>query len=82
MEIENLGDQLFAEKELSVNVNFLAPKWSFRMLIIGPSGCGKSNLLMNLITKYLYYDKLFLYSKHLDQPLYTQFMNANVGNNC
>ena len=82
MEIENLGDQLFAEKDLSVNVNFLAPKWSFRMFIIGPSGCGKSNLLMNLITKYLHYDKLFLYSKHLDQPLYTHFMNANVSNNC
>src|SRR5271154_6612746 len=81
MEIENLGDQLFIEDELSsVNVHFLAPKWSFRMLIIGPSGCGKSNLLMNLIIKYLYFDKLFLYSKHLDQPLYKKFMEASEGN--
>jgi len=82
MEIQNLGDQLCIEDELSsINVHFLAPKWSFRMLIIGPSGCGKSNLLMNLILKYLYFDKLFLYSKHLDQPLYKTFMKTTEQNN-
>src|SRR5277367_5812105 len=80
MEIENLGDQLCIEDELSsVNVHFLAPKWPFRMLIIGPSGCGKSNLLMNLILKYLYFDKLFLYSKHLDQPFYKKLVEASDG---
>jgi len=83
MEIENLGDQLCIEDELSsVNVHFLAPKWPFRMLIIGPSGCGKSNLLMNLILKYLYFDKLFLYSKHLDQPLYKKLVEASEGDSC
>jgi Poxvirus A32 protein len=81
MEIVNLGEYLIEDECPSINLNFLAPKWPFRMLIIGPSGCGKSNLLMNLILKYIYFHKLFLYSKHLEQPLYEQFMNATEGHN-
>lgn len=50
--------------------NPLAPVWPFRLLIVGPSNCGKTNLLLNLLVKHLNYDNLFLYSRHLDQPLY------------
>ena len=52
------------------NRHFLAPKWPFRLLILGPSGCGKTNLLFNLIIRQLSFDKLWIYSRHLDQPLY------------
>ena len=52
---------------------FLAPKWPFRLLILGPSGCGKTNLLFNLIAKYRTWDKLIIYSRHLEQPLYRAF---------
>src|SRR3990167_4415908 len=79
MEIVDLGKHLIEDECPSINLNFLAPKCPFRMLIIGPSGCGKSNLLMNLILKYLYFHKLFLYSKHLEQPLYEKLMNATEG---
>ena len=79
MEIVNFGKHFIENERPSINVNFFAPKWPFRMLIIGPSGCGKSNLLMNLILKYLYFHKLFLYSKHLEQPLYEKFTSATEG---
>jgi len=81
MEIVYLGEHSTDNESNSINLNFLAPKWPFRMLIIGPSGCGKSNLLMNLILKYLYFHKLFLYSKHLEQPLYEKLMSATEGDN-
>ena len=53
--------------------HYLAPKWPFRLLILGPSGCGKTNLLINLIDN-ISHDKLMIYSRHLDQPLYRAFI--------
>lgn len=58
--------------------HFLAPKWPFRLLVLGPSGCGKTNLLFNLIINYLNFDKLWIYSRHLDQPLY-RALRENIG---
>ena len=44
------------------------PDKCFRMLICGPSGCGKTNLLLNILLKPLIqYDKIYLYSKSLEQ---------------
>ena len=48
----------------------LLPKHPFRMVICGSSGCGKSNLLLSLIKDKLVFDKLHIYSKHLDQGKY------------
>src|SRR6266436_5486234 len=46
----------------------------FRCLIIGPSGCGKTNLLINLLINKnvspLNYQKVYIYSKTLNQPKY------------
>lgn len=50
--------------------HFLMPKWPFRMIINGPSGCGKSNLLFNMLTKWLYYDKLFVFAKNINEDKY------------
>ena len=46
------------------------PSNTFRMLVCGPSGCGKTNTLMHMLYHLLYYDKIFLYSKNLEQPKY------------
>jgi Poxvirus A32 protein len=56
------------------NKNPFAPKWPFRLLILGPSGCGKTNLLFNLLVRYLLFDKLMIYSRHVEQPLYQCFI--------
>ena len=41
--------------------------WPFRMLIIGPSGSGKTNTLLDLINNLHPIDKIYLYSKDIDQ---------------
>jgi hypothetical protein len=49
---------------------FLMPDHPFRLLICGGSGSGKTNVLMNMITRFLDYDKIYIYTKHLDQDKY------------
>eukprot|EP00732_Lithocolla_globosa_P006821 Lithocolla_globosa_v1_NODE_8202_length_851_cov_1.978643.p1 type:complete len:174 gc:universal NODE_8202_length_851_cov_1.978643:569-48(-) len=76
MNIENL-DHLVDEKNSNhKNKNKLAPQWSFRMLIAGSSGSGKTNMVMNLILKYLHYDKLFIYSKSIGQSKYQYLIKS------
>ena len=41
------------------------PDRCFRLLITAPSGGGKTNLLLDLILRMLYYDKIYLYAKNL-----------------
>ena len=51
------------------------PNDTFRMLICGNSGSGKTNLLYHmLIEPLLYYDKIFLYAKNLEQDKYQNLM--------
>ena len=53
------------------------PSDTFRMLMCGPSGCGKTNTLMHMLYNLLYFDKIYLFSKNLQQPKYT--MSTPVG---
>ena len=47
------------------------PDRYFRMLICAPSGGGKTNLLVHMLTKpLLFFDKIYLYAKTLDQDGY------------
>ena len=47
------------------------PNNNFRMLIAGPSESGKTNTLVHIISKPLvFYDKLYLYAKNLEQGKY------------
>ena len=47
------------------------PDRCFRMIICGKSGCGKTNTVLHLLIKPLiYYDKIYLYSKNLEQEKY------------
>lgn len=49
-----------------INLNPFAPKHPYRLLIMGPTGQGKTNVLLNLLTEYVYYDRLYLYAKTAD----------------
>ena len=52
------------------NPNSEAPQHPARILICGASGSGKSNLALNLIREMGCFDKIYLYAKKLDEPLY------------
>ena len=48
------------------------PDSCFRMLICGKSRCGKTNTVLHMLIKpVIYYDKIYLYSKNLEQDKYT-----------
>ena len=53
------------------------PNQTFRMLMAAPSGGGKTNLLFHMLTKpLLYYDRLYLYAKNLEQEKYQNLMKT------
>ena len=48
------------------------PDRCFRMLICGKTGCGNTNTVLHMLIKPLiYYDKIYLYSKNLEEEEYT-----------
>jgi len=74
MEIINL-DKLFPKKDKK-KLNDLAPDQPFRMLMVGGSGSGKTNVLIYMILKYIVYDKLYIYTKHIHQSKYQFLQNV------
>lgn len=66
MDIKNYDNVIDVDHDEVININPFAPRHPFRLLIIGPSGHGKTNLLLNLLTEYIYYDKIYLYAKTAD----------------
>lgn len=52
------------------------PDRCIRMLVCGPSGSGKTNLLQDMIYRLLYYDKIFLYAKNLQQSKYQNLIDV------
>ena len=58
------------DKDEFLNKHVLAPLWTFGLLICGGTGSGKTNLLLNLIFKYLYYNKIYIYVKDLTESKY------------
>ena len=66
MEIPN-----YDKKETTNNFKQLydyMPDRYFRMLIYGKTGCEKTNTVLHILIKLLiYYDKILLYSKYLEQ---------------
>ena len=52
------------------------PSNTFRMLMCGPSGCGKTNILMHMLYNLLYFDKIYLFSKNLQQPKYRKLLET------
>ena len=53
------------------------PSDTFRMLICGNSGSGKTNLLYHMLMKpLLYYDRIHLYAKNLEQQKYKDIIQT------
>ena len=52
------------------------PSNTFSMLMCDPSGCGKTNTLMHMLYNLLYYDKIYLFSKNLEQPKYRKLLET------
>ena len=63
------------EQENFLNKHYLMPQWCFRLLICGETGCGKTNLVVNLIRHYLYYNKIFIFAKDLNEPKYEDLID-------
>lgn len=51
-------------------------KIPFRMLVTGITGSGKTNAVMSVIKKINAFDKIMIYSKLLDEPLYKEFIDT------
>jgi hypothetical protein len=64
-----------ADEKEHYNINKLAPKWPFILIIIGRSGSGKTNTVVNLL-KYLFFDTFYLYAKDLEEPYYQLLQNV------
>tara|TARA_Y100001956_G_scaffold72102_1_gene77377 strand:+ start:4956 stop:5609 length:654 start_codon:yes stop_codon:yes gene_type:complete len=74
MEIPNY-DNKFNKSDNFKQLYPFMPDSCFRMLICGCSGSGKTNTLMHMLRKPLvYYDKLYLYAKNLEQSKYQDFI--------
>ena len=52
------------------------PDQCFSMLICGPSGSGKTNLLLDMIYRLLYFDKIYLYARNLQQKKYEHLLES------
>jgi len=73
MEVQNLS----WKNKINRNNNPLLFK-SIRGVIVGKSGCGETTLLCNLLLQpnWLDYNKLMVYGKSLDQPVYNIMRKA------
>ena len=50
------------------------PSDTFGMLMGAPSGGGKTNTLMRMMYKLLFSDKIYLFSKKIEQPKYQKLL--------
>ena len=75
MKIQNYDVQDDGKNDF-VQLHDFMPDRCFRMLICAPSGGGKTNLLLELIYKLLYYDKIYLYARNLQQSKYKHLLKS------
>ena len=73
MKIPNYDVKDDSSSNYKQKVSFM-PDRCFRMLICAPSGGGKTNLLLDMIYRLVYYDKIYLYAKNLQQNKYQHLM--------
>ena len=74
MEIPNYDVERSGEDGFTQLYPFM-PDRCFRMLICAPSGGGKTNLLLHMILEpLLFYDKIHLYAKNLQQDKYQKLL--------
>ena len=59
-----------------VQLKSFMPNRCFRMLVCAPSGGGKTNLLLDMIYRLLYFDKIYLYARNLQQSKYQHLLKS------
>ena len=64
------------ENNKFIQIHDFIPDQCFRMLLYGPSNSGKTNLLLEMIYKLLYFDKIYLYARNLQQNKYKHLMES------
>jgi len=67
--------ELNENKETHEQRSKFMPKHPFRLLMVGGSGSGKTNVLINMLVRYLNYDKIYIYAKELQQSKYQWLKN-------
>ena len=75
MEIPNYYENLPEPSNLHRNYCKDMPQHPFRLSIVGPSNSGKTNILIHIIKKCRNFDKIYLYAKKLDEPLYEHLID-------
>ena len=64
------------ERNDFVQLHDFMPNRFFRMLLAGPSGFGKTNLLLDMIYRLLYFDKIYLYARNLQRSKYKHLLES------
>ena len=75
MKIKNYDVQDDENDDFIQLYDFMPDRY-FRMLICGPSGSGKTNLLLDMIYRLLYFDKIYLYARNLQQKKYQHLLKS------
>ena len=57
-----------------VQLHDFMPDRTFRLLIASPSGGGKTNLLLDMIYRLLFFHKIYLYARNLQQSKYKHLL--------
>ena len=58
--------------------HWLLPKQHIRALLIGPSGCGKTNMLLNIVLRWIKWERLFVIGPTLEQPIYDNLRDPST----
>ena len=64
------------EKNDFIQLHDFMPDRCFRCLVSAPSGSGKTNLPLDMIYKLLYFDKIYLYVRNLQQSKYKHLLKS------
>ena len=71
----------FTPRESSANGcihHWLLPKKPIRALLIGPSACGKTNMLLNIVLRWINWERLFVIGPTLEQSIYDSLRDLST----
>ena len=58
--------------------HWLLPKQHIRALLIVPSGCGKTNMFLNIVLRWINWERLFVIGPILEQPIYDNLTDLST----
>jgi hypothetical protein len=71
MKVKDYSKIIYDKTIKHKNLNILAPQWPFRLLVVGGSGCGKTNMIIDLLLNHVYFDRIYIYAKDLEEEFYS-----------